>query len=217
MEQFGEYPIQAPRETVWRALNDVDILRECIPNCRAIVKHSDTRFDATIKAKIGPVSGTFEGEIELSDINPPNSYRITGSASGGMAGFAKGGASVTLIPDGNATILKYAVQAQLGGKILQVGSRLVDGVVRSTAEQFFENFVKSCSEHAVPPEFDGEFPPRPACPELAGLATGKSHDVDGRRTGNGFIWLAAGLCLIWLALTYQYFFGAWPLLADLKS
>jgi len=139
MELNGEYRIPAPREAVWKALNDADVLKQCIPGCESVEKTSDTEFSAKVRAKIGPVSAGFTGKVTLSDLDPPNGYRISGEGQGGVAGFAKGGADVRLKPDesGAGTILTYAVQANVGGKIAQIGSRLVEGTARSMADQFF--------------------------------------------------------------------------------
>jgi len=140
MDMTGEHRIEAPRERVWTALNDPDVLKEAIPGCEELVKESDTAFSAKVRAKVGPVSARFAGKVELTDIDPPRSYRIGGEGSGGVAGFAKGGAVVTLEEDGDATILKYEVNATVGGKLAQIGSRLVQGTARKLADQFFSKF-----------------------------------------------------------------------------
>src|SRR6202789_3610921 len=118
MDMTGEHRIAAPREAVWAALNDAGILRQCIAGCEGIEKTSDTEFAAKVTAKVGPVKARFGGKVTLSELDPPNGYRITGEGSGGVAGFAKGGASVQLEADGQAaTVLRYAVDAQIGGKL----------------------------------------------------------------------------------------------------
>jgi uncharacterized protein len=143
MDLNGEYRIAAPREAVWKALNDADVLKQCIPGCESIEKTSDTEFNAKVRAKIGPVSAGFTGKVTLSDLDPPNGYKISGEGQGGVAGFARGGADVRLKPDetGAGTILTYAVQANVGGKIAQIGSRLVESTARSMADQFFGKFA----------------------------------------------------------------------------
>lgn len=146
MEMNGEYRIPASRETVWNALNDPDVLRACIPGCQELEQTSETSFAATVKAKVGPVSATFKGEVQLEDINPPAGYRIQGEGKGGVAGFAKGGANVDLVEDGDATVLTYNADAKIGGKLAQIGSRLVAGTARKLADQFFSNFA----EHVAP-------------------------------------------------------------------
>ncbi len=130
MDMTGEYRIPAPREKVWEALNDPEVLTKCIPGCQELNKESDTELTATVKTKVGPVSATFKGKVTLSDINPPESYTITGEGTGGAAGFAKGGAEVSLEEDGGVTILRYTAKAQVGGKLAQIGSRLIDSTSR---------------------------------------------------------------------------------------
>lgn len=142
MDMTGEYRIPAPREAVWRALNDPDILKQCIPGCETVEKTSDTEFQARVTAAVGPVKAKFGGKVTLSDIDPPNGYTISGEGQGGAAGFAKGGAKVKLKPDGDGTILAYEVTATVGGKLAQVGSRLIDGVSKKMAGEFFSRFVE---------------------------------------------------------------------------
>jgi carbon monoxide dehydrogenase subunit G len=141
MEIKGEYKIAAPREKVFAALNDPAILQACIPGCESLEKTSDTEMKAKVRLRIGPVSASFTGKVTLSDIDPPNGYRISGEGQGGVAGFAKGGAVVTLRDDGGATVLDYDVDAQVGGKIAQVGARLIDGTARKLADEFFGKFA----------------------------------------------------------------------------
>ena len=135
-----EHRIAAARETVWAALNDAEVLRACIPGCEELEKTSDTELSARVVQKIGPVKAKFKGDGELSNINAPESYTIRGEGSGGVAGFAKGGADVVLAEDGAETILTYEVQATVGGKLARLGSRLIDSTARKLAGQFFENF-----------------------------------------------------------------------------
>jgi carbon monoxide dehydrogenase subunit G len=137
MDMTGEERIEASRETVWAALNDPDVLRQCIPGCESLEKLSDTEMTAKVKLKVGPVSATFSGKVTLSDIDAPNGYRIAGEGSGGVAGHAKGSAQVRLIEDGAATILKYEVKADVGGKLAQLGGRLIDATARKLAGEFF--------------------------------------------------------------------------------
>ncbi len=141
MNLSGEHRIEAPRDKVWAALNDPDVLKQAIPGCEQIEKTSDTEFTATVKAKVGPVSARFSGVVRLSDLDPPNGYTISGEGKGGAAGFAKGGAKVRLEEDGAATVLHYEVDAQVGGKLAQIGSRLIDGTARKLAGEFFTNFA----------------------------------------------------------------------------
>ena len=141
MDMTGEERIAAPRDAVWAALNDPEILKQCIPGCQSLEKVSPTELTATVKLKIGPVSASFNGEVKLSNINAPESYTISGEGKGGIAGFAKGGADVVLKEDGDETILQYEAKAQVGGKIAQLGSRLVDSSAKKLAQQFFSDFT----------------------------------------------------------------------------
>jgi len=142
MKMSGEEIIAASRETVWKALNDPHVLKQSIPGCEAITKHSDTQMEARVTVKVGPVKAGFTGIVNLSDLNPPNSYRISGEGKG-IAGLANGGADVRLEDaDGGGTKLSYDVDAQVGGKLAMLGSRLIDSTARSLATQFFDKFAK---------------------------------------------------------------------------
>ncbi|MCG6858923.1 MAG: carbon monoxide dehydrogenase subunit G [Salaquimonas sp.] len=142
MDLTGEYVIAADRQAVWEALNDPDVLRECIPGCEALEMTSPTEMTATVVTKIGPVKAKFSGEVTLSNIDAPVGYTISGEGKGGIAGFAKGGADVRLdeVPEG--TKLSYVVKAQVGGKLAQLGSRLIDSTAKKLAEQFFTSFAE---------------------------------------------------------------------------
>ena len=150
MEMTGEFRIPAPRQRVWEALNDPEILKQSIPGCQTLEKVSDTEFDGKVVASVGPVRATFGGKVTLSDLDPPQRYTISGEGSGGVAGFAKGGAKVNLAEDGGATVLHYEVQAQVGGKLAQVGSRLIDGVARKMASDFFGRFAATVAPEPAP-------------------------------------------------------------------
>ena len=143
MEMSGEYAIAAPRQLVWDALNDPEALRQCIPGCETIERQSETELTATVTAKVGPVKAKFQGVVRLSDLDPPKSYRISGEGKGGAAGFAKGGATVELVETegGQATLLSYAVDANVGGKLAQIGARLIDSTAKKLAGEFFETFA----------------------------------------------------------------------------
>ncbi len=145
MEMTGEFRIPAPRQRVWEGLNDPEILKSSIPGCQTIEKKSDTEFTAKVLAQVGPVKANFAGKVTLSDLQPPQSYTIAGEGTGGVAGFAKGSAKVNLDEDGGATVLHYAVQAHVGGKLAQIGSRLINSVARRMAENFFTRFVAAVS------------------------------------------------------------------------
>jgi carbon monoxide dehydrogenase subunit G len=141
MDMTGEHTIRAPRQAVWAALNDPDVLKQSIAGCEELNKTSDTEFQAQVTAKVGPVKAKFGGKVTLSDLDPPNGYTISGEGSGGAAGFAKGGAKVRLEDVAEGTLLKYEVHAQIGGKLAQIGSRLVDGAARKMADEFFAAFA----------------------------------------------------------------------------
>jgi uncharacterized protein len=140
MDMTGEFLIPAPRQKVWEALNDPAILQQCIPGCETIEKLSDSELQAKVVAKVGPVRAHFGGKVTLSDLDPPNGYKISGEGSGGAAGFAKGGATVRLSDEGQGTRLTYKVDAHVGGKLAQIGSRLIDATARKMAEDFFARF-----------------------------------------------------------------------------
>jgi carbon monoxide dehydrogenase subunit G len=140
MDMTGEERIAADRATVWAALNDPAVLKQCIPGCESLEKLSDTEMAATVKLSIGPVRASFQGKVTLSDLDPPNGYRITGEGQGGVAGYAKGGAVVRLLEDGPGTLLKYEAKADVGGKLAQLGGRLIDSTARKLASEFFQNF-----------------------------------------------------------------------------
>jgi uncharacterized protein len=140
MDMNGEFTVPAAREAVWEALNDPDVLMRCIPGCESITRASDTQFDAAMRMKIGPVKAKFTTTIELSDLNPPVSYTLSGQGKGGAAGFAKGSARVELESVAEGTCVRYTAAMQVGGKLAQIGSRLVAGAARKIADQFFNAF-----------------------------------------------------------------------------
>jgi carbon monoxide dehydrogenase subunit G len=151
MDFSGEYRIAAPRSRVWQALNDPEALKASIPGCQTIAKVTDTEFTATVQAKVGPLSAKFTGKVTLSDMDPPNGYTITGEGQGGVAGFGKGGAKVGLADDGmGGTVLSYTAHAQVGGKLAQIGSRLIDGAARKIADDFFASFAERLAAEAPP-------------------------------------------------------------------
>ena len=149
MEIKGEYQIGASREAVWQALNDPEMLKKCIPGCESLEKISDTEFAAKVTAAIGPVRAKFNTALSLQDLNPPHSYRLTGESKGGAAGFGKGGAYVQLEENEAGTLLRYDADFKVGGKIAQVGSRLVLGATKKTADDFFGAFSKELDPGAT--------------------------------------------------------------------
>jgi carbon monoxide dehydrogenase subunit G len=146
MDMTGERRIPAPRQRVWDALNDPETLKAAIPGCKSLEKESDTDLKATAAIKIGPIAAQFTGRVQLLDLDPPNSYRIAGEGQGGVAGFAKGGATVRLADDGPDTLLTYEVKAQVGGKIAQLGARLIDATAKQMADAFFDRFSAAVAE-----------------------------------------------------------------------
>lgn len=142
----GEERIDAPIGRVWEALNDAEVLKACIPGCESLEKRSEHELAATVSLKIGPIKARFAGEVFLKNLNPPHSYTIEGEGKGGIAGFAKGGADVTLREEGGATILTYTAKADVGGKMAQLGSRLIQSTSKKLAGQFFSSFNKKVSD-----------------------------------------------------------------------
>ena len=141
MVMTGEQQLAAPREKVWAMLNDPTVLKSCIPGCETLDVIGENEFQAVATNKIGPVKARFKGKVRLTDINPPVSYRISGEGDGGVAGFAKGGASVNLADKDGGTLLTYNVEAQIGGKLAQLGQRLIAGAAKKMADDFFNKFA----------------------------------------------------------------------------
>jgi carbon monoxide dehydrogenase subunit G len=141
MNMIGEVQLPASRETVWAMLNEPAVLKSCIPGCESLDKDSDNEFRAVATIKIGPVKARWKGKVRFSNLDPPNSYRISGEGDGGVAGFAKGGAEVSLANKDGGTLLSYNVEAQIGGKLAQLGQRLINSVAKKTADDFFGNFA----------------------------------------------------------------------------
>ncbi|TVR97352.1 MAG: carbon monoxide dehydrogenase [Rhodospirillales bacterium] len=164
MRMEGQQRIVRPPAVVWAALNDPDTLKHCIPGCESLEKVSDSEFRGVAVVRVGPVQARFRGTVTLSDVHPPHRYRIRGEGQGGAAGFARGGADVRLDPEGEGTLLSYVVDATVGGKLAQVGSRLVDQAARQLAAAFFTRLDAYLSEPAAPPEIS---PAKPATPPAA--------------------------------------------------
>ena len=170
MEMTGERRIPASRQRVWDALNDPEVLKQCIAGCEALDKTSDTAFSARVTSRVGPVTAKFAGKVELSDVDPPNGYTISGEGQGGVAGFAKGGAKVRLADDGDGTLLTYEANGTVGGKLAQIGSRLIDSTARKMADDFFDKFAEAVggAEAEKPVEEAAEAPE--AEPKSEGLS-----------------------------------------------
>ena len=196
MDMTGEYRILAPREKVWDALNDPEILKQSIPGCQELIKASDTELTAKVSTKVGPVSAKFSGKVTLSDINPPESYKISGEGQGGVAGFAKGGAEVNLEQDGDETILRYKATAQVGGKLAQIGSRLIDSTAKKMANDFFGKFAEQVGNAAAAEAAPAE----PSTPDAASSAPATSG-AEGPSGGiSPMIWIGGLIAVVALGL-----------------
>jgi len=189
MEMTGEYKIPAPRQKVWEALNDPEVLKTCIPGCQELNKESNTELTATVKSKVGPVSATFKGKVTLSDIDAPNGYKIFGEGTGGVAGFAKGGAEVKLADDGDGTLLTYEATGQVGGKLAQIGSRLIDSTAKKMANEFFGKFAEIVAADnapaaaAAPAAAEPEAAPAAAAPAAAPAAAATPSAPPAKASG----------------------------------
>jgi carbon monoxide dehydrogenase subunit G len=148
MTMSGEVQLPAPREEVWAKLNDPVVLKACVPGCEQLDKIGDTEFQAVASIKVGPVKARWKGKVRLSDLDPPNGYKISGEGEGGVAGFAKGNAVVGLTDKDGGTLLSYNVDAQIGGKLAQLGQRLINSAAKKTADDFFANFAKAVGNKA---------------------------------------------------------------------
>ncbi len=148
--------IKADIDTVWAALLSADVLKECVPGCQEMTGSAEDGFQAVVVQKVGPVKATFKGEVALQDMVPPNSVKIVGSGKGGAAGFAKGGADVRLEAEGDSTILHYDVEAKVGGKLAQLGSRIIDGFAKKMADEFFTRFQNALEEPEEEEEQEAE-------------------------------------------------------------
>jgi carbon monoxide dehydrogenase subunit G len=187
MKLEGSQDIAADRATVWAALNDPAILEASIPGCQELEMETETRLHAKVKQKIGPVSATFDGVVELTDINPPESYHIAGEGKGGAAGFAKGGADVKLEEIEGGTRLIYHAEAKVGGKLAQLGSRLIDGVAHKLANQFFENFKNAVEGPAeAEPEAQAAAEPAEDTAQQASTAPDAAEAVGEEPEKKGF-------------------------------
>jgi carbon monoxide dehydrogenase subunit G len=208
MDFTGRYLIPAPPQVVWAALNDPEVLKTCIPGCQSIAKDDDSHFQAVATLKIGPVKATFKANIALTEMDPPHRCLLKGEGQGGVAGFARGEAEVLLTAEGDGTALAYTAKASVGGKLAQIGQRLIDGAARQIADDFFARFAASLTPPPLDAE-DGEMmviSPEFA-PEVAAPPPAASEAVDGetcaRREGAApEIWVVGliGVIVILLVL-----------------
>jgi carbon monoxide dehydrogenase subunit G len=192
MNMTGERLILASQDKVWAALNDAEILKACIPGCESLVADSATEMKAVAAVKLGPISAKFTGDVTLSDLDPPNGYTISGEGRGGVAGFAKGGAKVSLAGQDGGTMLSYTVNAQVGGKIAQLGARLIDTTAKSMSEQFFTKFAARLETvAATQPKLDSDNGTRnDTTPSTSMPIPQKSRtnkDRSGSRIGSGIV------------------------------
>jgi carbon monoxide dehydrogenase subunit G len=201
MNLSGEYKLPLPRQAVWEGLNDPDVLKRCIPGCEELIKSSDTEMSAKVALKIGPMSAKFSGKVTLSEIDPPKGYKIAGEGQGGVAGFGKGSAVVGLEEDGpGGTILRYTADSQVGGKIAQLGSRLIDATAKKLADEFFGKFAAAMAERAGPQAAtagDGDAAVQPNAPAPVATAPAASGGLSPA------IWIPALVVILgvvyWLA------------------
>lgn len=206
MEMSGEQSINAPKQAVWDALNDPEVLKACITGCQSLEKTGDTHLEATVKAAIGPVKATFKGAVDLEDMNPPNSYTLVGQGKGGAAGFAKGSAGVALEEQDGGTLLKYDVKANVGGQLARIGSRLIDGAAKKYADEFFTAFKANVEQSNAPaaPEQEVVAPvaaePAPTAPNPSAIAP----EPEAEATGGipAFVWGGALAVAVVLALIF---------------
>jgi len=202
MDMTGEYRIPASRDKVWAALNDPDTLKASLPGCEELERTSDGDFAATVVAKVGPVRAKFKGQVSLSDLNPPESYKISGEGKGGAAGFAKGGADVKLTEDGpDATVLSYTAKADVGGKLAQLGSRLIDATAKKMADEFFENFRKQLTPAEVEaPAAEPEAAAAAEAPPRAPAVATPQADSLGGLAQNKFVWAAVAVVVLMIVV-----------------
>ncbi|MDA1101327.1 MAG: carbon monoxide dehydrogenase subunit G [Proteobacteria bacterium] len=204
MDLTGEYRIAASRERVWEALNDPETLKASIPGCSDLQAVGDNSFTATVTAKVGPVKAKFQGQVTLSDLDPPNGYTIQGEGKGGAAGFAKGGAKITLLEDGDGTLLRYEVNANVGGKLAQIGSRLIDGTAKKLSGEFFTTFSELAAGPGPAPTPASEAAHEPATPAAPPAAADAVPDRFEPKAAAGgglprWVWLG-GLIIIMAAV-----------------
>ena len=198
MDFSGEYTIPSTKQKVWDALNDPEVLKQCIDGCEELKKDSDSEFSARVTAKVGPVRAKFSGKVTLSDIDPPNGYKISGEGQGGVAGFAKGGAVVKLEDSDGGTKLTYSAEAEVGGKLASVGSRLVEGVAKKTADDFFGKFAEIVSvDSKLGEKLEDK---ETKAPQVEQVAQGNNT-----KSGNARILWGVGAAVVIVAILYTIF------------
>jgi carbon monoxide dehydrogenase subunit G len=203
MELTGEYTINAKRQDVWEALNDPDVLKVCIPGCEELEKLTDTQFTARVTMKVGAIKARLKGSVELSDIDPPNGYTISGQGQGGVAGFAKGGARVDLKDaDGAGTVLRYKANAELGGKLAAVGSRVIQGIAKKMADDFFGKFARHLSGEEEKPLTKTAAAPAPKKSVRSPTPASGGSELPG--TVRDLIWLSVGIA-VGITMTWAYY------------
>lgn len=198
MEMNGEQRIPATQQQTWEALNDPEVLKACVPGCESIEKLSATDFQVLMTARVGPVSAKFKGKLTLSDLDPPNSYAIAFEGQGGVAGFGKGSAKVRLEPEGDETTLRYDVKASVGGKLAQIGSRLVDAAAKKIANDFFDKFnAHVAGLHGAPQA-------QPAAEEHHPEPVPRDRDLPTLNTAT-VAFIAAGAIVVFLVAMLTFF------------
>jgi carbon monoxide dehydrogenase subunit G len=203
MKMNGDQLIQAPREQVWEALNNPDVLKQCIPGCQSLEKESDDRLKAVVAIKIGPIGARFNGAVTLSELDPPNSYLISGEGQSGTAGFARGNARVTLADEGGATRLSYTVDAEVGGRLAQVGGPIIDATAKQLAGLFFKRFGAIVAAPKAAAEQPAEVQAARSAPVIAAPAPAPAL-VQASSSSSPFLWLVA----VFLAAMAGYLAGA---------
>lgn len=199
MELTGERILPLSRDRVWDALNDPDILKRSVPGCESLERVDDTHYKVVMAAAVGPVKARFNGKLTLTDLCAPQSYSMSFEGSGGAAGFGKGTAHVELEPQGNGTRLAYKANAQVGGRLAQVGARLIDGVARKMAEEFFGRFTEALAPQA-PPEGSAQAAASDSDAPAQSAAAARSPSADAAPARGGRLWMWATAGVVVLAL-----------------
>lgn len=198
MEMQSEQRIPAPQDTVWAALNNTEILQAAMPGCESFEEVGDNQYSARVTTKVGPVKARFNFNVSLTEINAPTSYVINGEGQGGAAGFAKGSAAVSLASDGSDTILHYQVQANVGGKLAQLGSRLIDGTAKKLADEFFTNFIELVAGATISENEENSVTDNNDASEVQGVAASDNHQ-------NQPVWIYVVAGLIIAAMVFGAF------------